>query len=89
MTAPSPRIPAQKKTTHKIHAEVALHDHTRCRGFIHLQANQRLQDLLNDRRGFIPLEMSADGGELILISKRFIVYIHETNVDFSDFKISD
>ncbi len=79
----------QKKPTRKIHVEVALYDSTRCRGFIHLQANQRLQDLLNDRRGFIPLEMSAEGGEeLILISKRFIVYIHESNVDFSDFKIS-
>ncbi len=78
-----------KKPTQKIHVEVALYDSTRCRGFIHLQARQRLQDLLNDRRGFIPLEMSADGGELILISKRFIVYIHETNIDFSAFKISD
>lgn len=78
-----------KKPTRKIHVEVALYDSTRCRGFIHLQAQQRLQDLLNDRRGFIPLEMSAEGGEeLILISKRFIVYIHESNVDFSDFKIS-
>ncbi len=81
--------PSTKKPTRKIHAEVALYDQTRCRGFIHLQANQRLQDLLNDRRGFIPLDKSADGGELILISKRFIVYIHETNVDFSTFKIPD
>lgn len=77
-----------KKPTRKIHAEVSLYDNTRCRGFIHLVANQR-RDLLNDRRGFIPLERSADGGELILISKRFIVYIHESSVDFSDFKITD
>lgn len=80
-------VAVHKKPTHKIHVEVSLFDNTRCRGFIHLQGKQRLQDLLNDRRGFIPLQMSADSGELILISKRFIVYIHETNVDFSAFKL--
>ena len=47
------------------------------RGYIHVPGMDRVQDLLNDVRQFIPLRLSRDTGEIVIQSQQYIVAIEE------------
>jgi len=54
----------------KVHVQVHLTDNTTIGGYIFIAADERITDLLNDSREFIPLE---DGtGSMTIVSKRNI-----------------
>lgn len=60
-----------------VYVLVKIHDGTIYRGYLHVPGTDRMQDLLNDGRRFIPLRLSRDTGEVVILSKRFIVAIEE------------
>lgn len=71
----------------RIFGKVKLQDGTEYRGFVYAHRGQRLQDLLNDGRDFIPIELvkdyHPDTGTIghVLISKRFIISFEEIRVN--------
>lgn len=65
------------KATKKVFVNVKMHDGARMRGYIYVSTFDRLQDLLNDDRPFIPLHMVSGNGGLIMLSKRYIVTMEE------------
>jgi hypothetical protein len=71
----------------RIFGKVKMQDGTEYRGFVYAHRGQRLQDLLNDGRDFIPIELvkdyHADTGTIghVLISKRFIISFEEIRVN--------
>ena len=74
----------QKKIVQKKFCVVKLSNGTTVRGFIYLEPSQRLQDLLNDSRDFIPIEIMSETpphnkviGQVV-ISKHFIVTAEES-----------
>ena len=54
-----------------------MHDGSRYRGYIHLPQKHRLQDLLNDPRGFIPIEQASSNDAVTIVAQHFIVSIEE------------
>lgn len=72
--ASAPRI-----ETRKLFVSVRMYDSNRFRGYIHLSKHERLQDVLNDERKFIPILMNADTGALALLAKQYIVSIEEVD----------
>ncbi len=79
----------QRKDTRAILVSVLMHDGSRYRGYIHLPDNHRLQDLLNDPRGFIPLEQANSSEEITIVSKRYIVSIEELREGLNEFGLKD
>lgn len=79
----------QRKETNAILVSVLMHDGSRYRGYIHLPPNHRLQDLLNDARGFIPLEQAASSDAVTIVSKHFIVSIEELREGSPTFGLND
>lgn len=79
----------QRKDTRAILVSVLMHDGSRYRGYIHLTDNHRLQDLLNDPRGFIPLEQANSSEEITIVSKRYIVSIEELREGLNEFGLKD
>jgi hypothetical protein len=75
----------QRKETHAILVSVLMHDGSRYRGYIYLPVDHRLQDLLNDTRGFIPIEQTAGNDAVTIVAKRFIVSIEELRENNSTF----
>lgn len=74
-----------KKTVEKKFCVVKLSNGSTVRGFVYLEPNQRLQDLLNDSRDFIPIEILSETpphtkvvGRMV-ISKRFILTAEESS----------
>lgn len=71
----------------RIFGKVKMQDGTEYRGFVYAHRGQRLQDLLNDGRDFIPIELvkdyHADTGTIghVLISKRFIISFEEIRIN--------
>ena len=65
------------KEGHNAYVLVKVHDGTTYRGYLHVPGMDRIQDLLNDGRQFIPLRLSRDTGEIVILSKQFIVSIEE------------
>lgn len=71
----------------RIFGNVKMHDGTTYRGFVYANRGQRLQDLLNDGRNFIPIELvkeyQAETSTIghVLISKRYIVSFKEVKVN--------
>ena len=68
---------------HKIYGKIKMHDGSSYRGFVYAKPEQRLQDLLNDERDFIPILLASDippynkvVGNVVL-SKRYIISIEE------------
>jgi hypothetical protein len=61
-----------------IYVSVQMHNGSRYRGNVYLPSNQRLQDLLNDTRSFIPIEQSFPNGTVTIVAKHFIVSIEES-----------
>ena len=68
---------------------VLMHDGSRYRGYIHLPENHRLQDLLNDARGFIPLEQASSSEAITIVAKHFIVSIEELREGLNEFGLKD
>lgn len=74
----------------RIFGKVKMQDGTEYRGFVYAHRGERLQDLLNDGRDFIPIELvkdyHADTGTIghVLISKRFIISFEEIKVKKED-----
>ncbi len=66
-----------RKETNAILVSVLMHDGSRYRGYIHLPEKHRLQDLLNDPRGFIPIEQASSNDAVTIVAKHFIVPIEE------------
>ena len=65
------------KEGHSVYVLIKIHDGTVYRGYIHVPGMERVQDLLNDVRQFIPLRLSRDTGEIVILSKQYIVSIEE------------
>ncbi len=65
------------KEGHSVYVLIKIHDGTTYRGYIHVPGMDRVQDLLNDVRQFIPLRLSRDTGEIVILSKQYIVSIEE------------
>jgi hypothetical protein len=78
-----------RKETHAILVSVLMHDGSRYRGYIHLPSNHRLQDLLNDQRGFIPIEQAASNDAVTIVAKHFIVSIEELREGNPAFGLND
>ncbi|MEM7222794.1 MAG: J domain-containing protein [Pseudomonadota bacterium] len=57
----------------KIEVEVKLNDGTKLMGALFVHAQQRLSDLLNDQRQFLPLQTS--GGVISNLSKSYIYQV--------------
>lgn len=69
--------PKQKIEGRSIYVLVKVHDGTTYRGYFHAPLQDRVQDLLNDHRNFIPLRITHDTDEVVLLSKQYIVSIEE------------
>ncbi len=67
------------KEGHSVYVLIRNHDGTSYRGYLHVLGMDRMQDLLNDERQFIPLRLSRDTGEVAILSKQFIVSIEEVS----------
>lgn len=65
------------KDTQELFVTVRMFDGSSFRGFIYLQDHERLQDLLNDERQFIPVRVRSEKGDLAILAKRYIVSIDE------------
>jgi hypothetical protein len=64
--APKSRI----RTKANIAVELILDDGTRLAGTVFLGLDERVLDMLNDERGFLPFR--SDANEMLLIAKRSI-----------------
>lgn len=76
--------PSEKHAeVHKIYGKIKMHDGSAYRGFVYAKPDQRLQDLLNDDRGFIPIQLVNDLPPYnkvigtVILSKRYIISIEE------------
>jgi len=73
--------------TRELSVTVRMFDGASFRGFIYLQSNERLQDILNDQRHFIPVRIRSEKGDMAILSKRYIVSIdvisHSTDKPFA------
>jgi hypothetical protein len=78
-----------RKETNAILVSVLMHDGSRYRGYIHLQHNFRLQDLLNDPRAFIPIEQASSSDAVTIVAKHFIVSIEELREGNPSFGLKD
>lgn len=71
----------------RIFGKVKMQDGSEYRGFVYARRGQRLQDLLNDSRDFIPIELvkdyHADTGTVghVIISKQFIISFEEISIN--------
>ena len=75
--------------TRKVYTVITVQGDKRYRGYLHVPAGKRLQDLLNDGRTFIPLHLTEDTHEVAILSKRFIVALEEiSDKDTSHFSFS-
>lgn len=66
-----------QKEGRSVYVLVKIHDGTTYRGYLHVPGMDRMQDLFNDVRQFFPLRLSRDTGEVVILSKRFVVSIEE------------
>ena len=59
---------------------VKMHDGSRLMGMFYLSATERLQDVMNDERSFLPLHAYDDKGRkqhTLMLAKRFIEQVEE------------
>jgi hypothetical protein len=61
----------------KVYTVITVQGEKRYRGYLHVPMHERLQDLLNDSRTFIPLHLTEDTNEVAILSKRFIIALEE------------
>lgn len=66
-------------TKEKLKVYVKMADGQRLLGFFFAQPTERLQDILNDVRAFLPLYALGDNGkyQLIMVSKSFLQQVEE------------
>ncbi|SEF69551.1 DUF6812 domain-containing protein [Marinobacterium lutimaris] len=64
------------KQKREIKVYVRMHDGSRQLGNVFLGPDERLQDILNDDRMFLPLQVD-DQSSLVMLSKRYIQQIEE------------
>lgn len=60
---------------------VKMSDGQRMLGYLFISNDERLQDILNDERTFLPLHALSDNGkyQLVVLSKRFIQQVEEVS----------
>lgn len=65
----------------KLKVYVKMSDGQRLLGFFYISDNERLQDILNDSRAFLPLNALGDNGKynLVVLSKRYMQQIEEVS----------
>lgn len=63
----------------RVNVSVLMHDGMQFAGYVHLHRAQRLQDLLNDPRRFIPIYSSDVDIGMKVFAKKFIVSIVEAH----------
>lgn len=65
----------------KLKVYVKMSDTQRLLGFFYVSNGERLQDILNDDRKFLPLYALGDNGKysLIMLSKRFMQQVEEVS----------
>jgi len=58
-----------------------MSDGQRMLGYLFISTDERLQDILNDERTFLPLHALSDNGkyQLVVLSKRFIQQVEEVS----------
>lgn len=68
-----------KRETRRVRVAVHLSDGQRYRGHIFIGVGERLQDTLNDERGFLPMIVETMHGSesIVMIGKRYIVSMGE------------
>lgn len=62
---------------------VKMHDGSRLMGMFYLSATERLQDVMNDERSFLPLHAYDDKGHkqhTLMLAKRYIEQVEEFEV---------
>ena len=69
----------------KILVHCILSDGRRYHGYIHMASEDRVQDILNDNRTFIPIEISFHDHDdhvngIIMINKAYIISIEERDI---------
>ena len=68
-------------TKEKLKVYVKMSDGQRLLGFFFAETGERLQDILNDSRAFLPLYALGDNGkyQLVMLSKGFVQQVEEVN----------
>lgn len=66
-------------TKEKLKVYVKMADGQRLLGFFFAEPTERLQDILNDQRSFLPLYALGDNGkyQLIMLAKAFVQQVEE------------
>lgn len=74
-----PTNPAVEKRKLKVY--IKMSDSQRLLGFFYVGDDERLQDILNDDRSFLPLHALGDNGKysLVVLSKRYMQQIEEVD----------
>merc|ERR1712000_756351 len=71
-------LDALKREKSEIKVYVRMFDGTRLLGNVFLANNERLQDIMNDERGFIPVHVDDQSTRsLVMLSKRYIQQVEE------------
>ncbi len=71
---------ANKAHKQELKVYVKMHDGTRLMGLFYLSESDRLQDVMNDQRSFLPLHAYDDKGtkrHTIMLAKRYIEQVEE------------
>jgi len=71
---------ANKAHKQELKVYVRMHDGTRLMGLFYLGESERLQDIMNDERSFLPLHAYDDKGKnrhTIMLAKRYIEQVEE------------
>ncbi|KEA62840.1 hypothetical protein ADIMK_2949 [Marinobacterium lacunae] len=73
-------ISNEKKEKSQIKVYVRMHDGTRSLGKVFLAEGERLQDIMNDDRIFIPVHVEEQKGtSLVMLAKRYIQQVEEVH----------
>ena len=70
---------------------VKMSDGQRLLGLFYLEPNERLQDVMNDKRSFLPLHALGDNNKhkMVMLSKRFIQQVEEADSKSSEMNSAD
>ena len=82
-TKPRTMNTANKAHKQELKVYVKMHDGTRLMGLFYLGESDRLQDVMNDERSFLPLHAYDDKGKkrhTIMLAKRYIEQVEEFDV---------
>lgn len=71
------KLPHIRVKTERVFVTVVMRDQVKVCGYISTYKLERLQDIMNDERDFIPLRHNLDDDAAVIISKRHILTIEE------------